>query len=314
MTIPADDVTASDVVSFSADGRSLLGITPVDANTARLVRIGLATGEIEVLAEDAEADVDGVMLHPDTLEPQIVTVEKDRAEYLVLDKSVEADLEAIRALHPGDPSIGGREHADSPWQIAFNNDTGSVTYFVYDPATRTGRFLFNARPELDRYQLAAMEPFSFTSRDGLTVHGYITFPPGADRSDLPAVVNVHGGPQVRDEWGFNPEAQWLANRGYLCVQVNYRGSTGYGKAFVTAGDREWGAKMHDDLIDAVDYIVGQGWADPGSVSRSTAAPTAGTPPWSGRRSRRTCSAARSTSSARPTSRRCWRPSRRTGRR
>ena len=261
VTIPADDVTASAIVSFSADGLSLLGITPVDANTGRLVRIDLASGEIKVLAEDAEADVDGVVLHPDTLEPQIVTVEKDRAEYLVLDKSVEADLEAIRALHPGDPSIGDREHAGSPWQVAFNNDTGSVAYFVYDPATRTGRFLFSARPELDRYELAAMEPFSFTSRDGLTVHGYITFPPGTDRSDLPAVVNVHGGPQVRDEWGFKPEAQWLANRGYACVQVNYRGSTGYGKAFVTAGDHEWGAKMHDDLIDAVDYIVGQGWAD-----------------------------------------------------
>ena len=106
-----------------------------------------------------------------------------------------------------------------------------------------------------------MEPFSFTSRDGLTVHGYVTFPPGAGRSGLPAVLDVHGGPQVRDVWGFDPEAQWLANRGYLCVQVNYRGSTGYGKEFVTAGDHEWGGKMHDDLIDAVDYIVGQGWAD-----------------------------------------------------
>jgi dipeptidyl aminopeptidase/acylaminoacyl peptidase len=261
ITIPADDVTASDVVSFSADGQSLLGITPADANTARLIRIDMTSGETEVLAEDAEADVDGVVLHPDTREPQIVTVMKDRTEYLVLDSSVEADLKAIRALHPGDPSIGGREHADSPWQVAFNNDTGSVTYFIYDPATHTGRLLFSARPELDRYELAAMEPFSFTARDGLTVHGYITFPPGAGRSDLPAVVNVHGGPQVRDEWGFDPEAQWLANRGYACVQVNYRGSTGYGKAFVTAGDHEWGAKMHDDLIDAVNYIAGQGWAD-----------------------------------------------------
>ena len=106
-----------------------------------------------------------------------------------------------------------------------------------------------------------MEPFSFTSRDGLTVHGYVTFPPGGGRSGLPAVLDVHGGPQVRDVWGWNPEAQWFANRGYLSIQVNYRGSTGYGKAFVNAGDREWGAKMHDDLIDAVGYVVEQGWAD-----------------------------------------------------
>jgi dipeptidyl aminopeptidase/acylaminoacyl peptidase len=266
MSFPADDVVASNVVSFSEDGQSLLVITPVDANTARLIRVDVATGAIEVLAEDAEADVDGVVLHPDTLEPQIVLVEKDREEFIVLDPAIEADLKAVRALHPGDPSISGREHANSSWLVAFTNDAGPVTYYVYDPAAHSGRFLFDARPELNRYQLAAMEPFSFTSRDGLTIHAYATFPAGADRSNLPAVVNVHGGPQVRDEWGWNPEAQWLANRGYLCVQVNYRGSTGYGKDFVAAGDREWGAKMHDDLIDAVDYIVGQGWADRDKVA------------------------------------------------
>ena len=260
LSIPADDVTTTDVVSFSEDGQSLLVITPLEANTSRLLRVDVATKAVEVLAEDPEADVDGVVLHPDTLQPEIVTVVKDRTEFIVLDPAIEADLKAVRALHPGDPSISGREHANSPWLAAFTNDAGPVAYYVYDPAAHTGRFLFDARPELNRYQLAAMEPFSFTSRDGLTIHGYATFPPGVDRRDLPAVLDVHGGPQVRDEWGWNPEAQWLANRGYLCVQVNYRGSTGYGKDFVTAGDHEWGAKMHDDLIDAVDYIVGQGWA------------------------------------------------------
>ena len=260
LSIPADDVTTTDVVSFSEDGQSLLVITPLEANTSRLLRVDVSTKAIEVLAEDPEADVDGVVLHPDTLQPQIVTVVKDRTEFIVLDPAIEADLKAVRALHPGDPSISGREHANSPWLAAFTNDAGPVAYYVYDPAAHTGRFMFDARPELNRYQLAAMEPFSFTSRDGLTIHGYATFPPGVDRRDPPAVLDVHGGPQVRDEWGWNPEAQWLANRGYLCVQVNYRGSTGYGKDFVTAGDREWGAKMHDDLIDAVDYIAGQGWA------------------------------------------------------
>jgi dipeptidyl aminopeptidase/acylaminoacyl peptidase len=266
MSFPADDATTSNVVSFSEDGRSLLVITPLDANTDRLLRVDVATGAIEVLAEDPEADVDGVVLHPDTREPQIVTVEKDREEFIVLDPAIEADLKAVRALHPGDPSISGREHANSPWLVAFTNDAGPVAYYVYDPAAHAGRFLFDARPELNRYPLAAMEPFSFTSRDGLTIHGYATFPPGADRRDLPAIVNVHGGPQVRDEWGWDPEAQWMANRGYLCVQVNYRGSTGYGKDFVNAGDREWGARMHDDLIDAADYIVGQGWADRAKVA------------------------------------------------
>src|SRR6201995_148500 len=266
MSFPADDATTSGVVSFSEDGQSLLVITPLDANTARLLRVDVATGNVEVLAEDAEADVDGVVLPPDPREPQIVLIEKDREEFIVLDPAIEPDLEAVRALHPGDPSIGGREFASSSWLVTFSNDAGPVSYYVYDPATHGGRFLFDARPELNQYQLAAMEPFSFTSRDGLTIHAYATFPPGADRSNLPAVINVHGGPQVRDEWGWDPEAQWLANRGYLCVQGNYRGSTGYGKDFVNAGDREWGAKMHDDLIDAVGYIVGQGWADRDKVA------------------------------------------------
>ena len=266
LTIPADDATTGAVISFSADGRSLLAVSSVGSNSGRLVRADVATGETEVLAEDPEADVADVLLHPDTREPQIVTLLKDRAEYITLDDSLEDDLKAIRALHPGDPMFQDRDDADATWLVAFTTDSGPVPFFAYDRASRSGRFLFNDRPELSRYELAPMEPFQFTSRDGLTIHGYATFPPGAGRSGLPAVVNVHGGPQVRDVWGFDQEAQWLANRGYLCVQVNYRGSTGYGKAFVNAGDREWGAKMHDDLIDAVDYITGEGWADPERVA------------------------------------------------
>ncbi len=266
LTIPAEDVTSFDVVSFSDDGRSVLMISAAGSDTARLTRVDLATGDETLLASDPEADVAGVVLHPDTQEPQIVLVLKDRMAYLVLDPSVADDLKAIRALHPGDPSISGRDDADATWMIAFNVDAGSVTYFRYDRATRTGRLLFEARPELSGYTLAAMEPFSYAARDGLTIHGYLTFPPGADRSSLPTVLNVHGGPQVRDAWGYDPEAQWFANRGYLCVQVNYRGSTGYGKSFVAAGDREWGGKMHDDLIDAVGYIVDRGWADRSRVA------------------------------------------------
>jgi dipeptidyl aminopeptidase/acylaminoacyl peptidase len=266
LTIPAEDATNTDVISFSGDGRSLLMISAAGSDTGRLTRVDLATGESAVLFEDAEADVAGVMLHPDTRDPLIVSVLKDRMTYTVLDPSVEDDLKAVRALHPGDPSFSGRDEADTTWLIAFNVDAGSVTYFMYDRAAKSGRLLFEARPALSGYELAAMEPFSFTARDGLVVHGYVTFPHGLGRENLPAVVNVHGGPQVRDAWGYHPEAQWLANRGYLCVQVNYRGSTGYGKAFVAAGDREWGGKMHTDLIDAVDHVVYQGWADRAKVA------------------------------------------------
>jgi len=266
LSVPAEDATSTDVVSFSGDGRSVLMISAAGSDTGRLTRVDLATGESTVLAEDPEADVSGVLLHPDTRDPLIVMVLRDRMTYTVLDPSVADDLKAVRALHPGDPTFSDRDEADTTWLIAFTVDAGSVTYFMYDRVTKTGRLLFSARPALDGYELAPMEPFSFTARDGLLIHGYVTFPPGRGRTGLPAVVDVHGGPQVRDTWGYNPEAQWFANRGYLCIQVNYRGSTGYGKAFIAAGDREWGGKMHDDLIDAVGHAVGQGWADKSKVA------------------------------------------------
>jgi dipeptidyl aminopeptidase/acylaminoacyl peptidase len=266
LTVPADDALTSDLVAFSEDGGAVLGVSSVGANTGRLVRIDVATGAEQVLAGDPEADVSGVRIHPDTREPQIVTVGKDRSEYVVLDPSVSADLATIRALHPGDPMFVSADDAEATWLVGFTNDAGAVPFFAYDRASRTGRLLFEHQPALSRYELAAMEPFSFPARDGLTVHGYLTFPPGAERSGLPTVLNVHGGPWARDTWGFNPEAQWLANRGYLCVQVNYRGSTGYGKAFVNAGDREWGGRMQDDLTDAVAFVTRQGWADPARVA------------------------------------------------
>jgi dipeptidyl aminopeptidase/acylaminoacyl peptidase len=266
LTISGDDAPSSDVLSFSGDGRSLLLISADGSDTGRLVRVDLASGAVTELLSDSEADVAGATLHPDTREPQIVEVLKDRTEYHVLDPSVQADFKAVRELHPGDPQVVSRDKADATWLVAFIDDSGPVSFFSHDRAGRTGTFLFDSRPDLAQYELAAMEPFSFTARDGLQIHGYVTFPLGAPRSALPTVLNVHGGPQVRDTWGFDAEAQWLANRGYLCLQVNYRGSTGYGKSFVAAGDREWGAKMHDDLIDAVSYAVASGWADPDRVA------------------------------------------------
>jgi len=266
LAVPAEDSLTTDVVGFSADGQSLLITSSAGAQTARLERLDLATGTSEVLAEDPEADISEVRVHPDTREPQIVVVLKARSEYVVLDPAVADDVAAIQALHRGDPTFIGADDADDIWLVGFTNDAGAVPYYLYDRSTRSAKFLFEHQPELSKYELATMEPFSFTARDGLTVHGYLTFPPDAERSMLPTVLNVHGGPWARDAWGFKPEAQWLANRGYLCIQVNYRGSTGYGKDFVNAGDREWGAKMQDDLTDAVNHAVSQGWTDAAKVA------------------------------------------------
>jgi len=261
LTLPAEDALTSAPIAISPDGATMLAMSSLDADTGRLVRVDLGSGAQAVIAEDPDADVSGVRVHPDTREPQVVTWVKERTEYRVLDPALEADVAAIRALHRGDPDIIAHDHSDMVWLVAFTNDTGPIPYFLYDRQRREGRFLFDHRPELSQYELVPMEPFSFQARDGLTIHGYLTFPPGAGQKDLPMVLNVHGGPWARDAWGFDPEAQWLANRGYLCVQVNFRGSTGYGKAFVNAGDREWGNAMQNDLTDAVEFAIGQGWAD-----------------------------------------------------
>jgi dipeptidyl aminopeptidase/acylaminoacyl peptidase len=266
LQVGPEDALGTSPVAFSRDGNHLIMVSSQDANAARLVRLDLADGDRQVIYADPRYDVESVVLHPDTREPELVTVVRDRAEIEAVDPALAEELARIRAVHPGDPAFLGRDHDDRTWLLAFTADDGPVTYYAWDRAEQRATFLFVHRPELERYQLASMEPFSFTARDGLEVHGYLSFPPGASRSGLPTVLNVHGGPWYRDIWGFNPEVQWFANRGYLCVQVNFRGSTGYGKAFLNAGDREWGAAMHDDLVDAVNQVVERGWADPARVA------------------------------------------------
>ena len=261
----AEDALTSGPVGFTADGTGLFLQSSAGANAGRLVRLDLATGAEQVIVEDPVYDVSAAIQHPDTYEMQLVVFEKERADYVVLDPGIEADVDGIRRLHPGDFFLTSRDDADRIWLVGFTADDGPVPYFAWDRATRQGTFLFDHRPELRRHTLAPMEPYSYATRDGLTVHGYVTFPVGVERRDLPAVLFVHGGPWHRDTWGFNAEAQWLANRGYLCVQVNFRGSTGYGKDFVNAGDKEWGGRMHDDLVDAVQHVVAQGWADPARI-------------------------------------------------
>jgi dipeptidyl aminopeptidase/acylaminoacyl peptidase len=256
-----DDALTTEPVAFTLDGTAMWVVSSVGANTGRLVKLDVASGRSDVVAEDPQYDVAGVRLHPDTREPQVVTYVKERADYQVLDPAIAHEVAALRAADPGDVTLVGHDDADRTWLAAFTNDDGPIRYYAYDRDAEQATFLFEHQPALSRYQLAKMEPFSFPARDGLTIHGYLTFPPGEGRASLPTVLNVHGGPWARDTWGFDSQAQWLANRGYLCLQVNFRGSTGYGKEFVNAGDREWGAKMHDDLLDAVDWVVGQGYAD-----------------------------------------------------
>ena len=261
-----EDSLNSGPVGFTEDGMRMYLRDSREANAARLVRLDLSTEEVEILAEDPEYDVSDVLVHPDTREVEAVAFTRARTEWIVLDEVVREDFAAIANLHPGDFAVVSRDRADENWLVAFAADDGPVSYYTYNRDEKRGTHLFDDRPELKRYTLAPMEPVSFDARGGLKIHGYLTVPPDSGREHLPMVLNVHGGPWARDVWGYNPEAQWLANRGYACLQVNYRGSTGYGKRFLNAGNREWGAKMHDDLVDAVGWAVERGIADPERVA------------------------------------------------
>jgi dipeptidyl aminopeptidase/acylaminoacyl peptidase len=175
---------------------------------------------------------------------------------------VKADYEGIAKLSGGDFQVTSRDRADATWLVAFTEDRGPTRWYTWDRVARKGTFLFTARPKLEGLALAEMKPVTIKARDGLELPGYLTLPPGVPGKSLPLVLNPHGGPWWRDRWGFNGWVQWLANRGYAVLQVNFRGSTGYGKRFLNAGNREWGKKMQDDLTDAVRWAVKQGIADP----------------------------------------------------
>jgi dipeptidyl aminopeptidase/acylaminoacyl peptidase len=266
LTWGPEDSLSSGPLSFSKDGRSLYLQDSRNANAGRLVQLNLATDELTVIAEDPEYDVSNVLINPDTYEVQAVAFTRDRNDWQVLDESIQIDFDRIRDIHEGDFSVTGRDDADETWIVAFLVDNGPVPYYAYHRKEQSAEFLFDNQPRLSHYKMAPMKPISFQARDGLTVHAYLTIPVGVAEGKLPLVLNVHGGPWARDKWGYNPEAQWLANRGYACLQVNYRGSTGYGKTFLNAGDREWGRNMHNDLVDAVEWSIQQGIADPQKIA------------------------------------------------
>jgi dipeptidyl aminopeptidase/acylaminoacyl peptidase len=261
-----EDALNSAPLGFSGDGKKMYLLDSRDANTTRLVVLDPESGALEVLAGDDRYDVGDVLINPDTYEVEAVAIEKARTEWTVLGESIREDFEALEKLSRGDFALTSRDRADEGWLAAFTVDDRGTSYYSYDRQTKEGVHLFDAWPDLARYTLAHMKPISLTSRDGLRIEGYLTLPPGVGREGLPMVLDVHGGPWARDGWGYNPEAQWLANRGYACLQVNYRGSTGYGKRFLNAGNKEWGAAMHDDLVDAVGWAVGEGVADPERVA------------------------------------------------
>ncbi len=251
---------------FTKDGASAYLKTSIGSDTARLVERNLATGAEKVLAVSPDVDAGPIVIHPKQHIVQAVGFAPGRLSWKVLDPSVQADFDSIAKLNPGDFSLVNRTEKDDRWLIAFTSDRGPVSWWTWDRATKKGTLLFTARPKLEGLALAEMKPVAIRSRDGLTLNSYLTLPVGIAPKNLPMVLFVHGGPWSRDAWGYDPYAQWFANRGYAVLQTNFRASTGYGKKFLNAGNRQWGLKMHDDLIDAVDWAVKQGIADPKKIA------------------------------------------------
>ena len=261
-----EDTFNSDLVTFTPDGGGLYVVSSTDSNAGELREIRLETGKQRRLAGSWQADVSDVFIHPADHTIQAVAFEKERLHWKLLDKSLKPDFRAIKRLQRGDFEIIDRDLADRNWLVSYTSDDGPVYYYTYDRETREAKKLFSRREALACVTLARMVPVSFKARDGLTIPGYLTMPPGVPARNMPAVVLVRSSPWQRNSWGYSGIAQWLANRGYAVLQINFRGSTGYGKAFLNAANHEWGGKMQTDLIDGVKWAVRRGLVDADRVA------------------------------------------------
>lgn len=250
------------LVAFSPDDNALYAITAKNANANRLVQYDLSCASCSTLFEDPQYDVEKVYINPSTREIGAVAIQKERIVWTTLSSSAGLDLKNFEDLATGDFSIVEGSVNGDALLLRCQSDTMPEQFYLYEPGKCSASLLFDSRPALLGYTLARMKPVSFIARDGLQINGYLTLPVGREPKALPTVVYVHGGPWHRDRWGFDPEVQWLANRGYAVLQVNFRGSTGYGKAFLNAGNREWAGSMRTDLLDARAWAVAEGYSDP----------------------------------------------------
>jgi dipeptidyl aminopeptidase/acylaminoacyl peptidase len=260
-TVPIGDLDTTQLLDFSTDGNTLYLLDSRGRDKSALFAFDMTTHAATLLAADDEADIDEVIFDADR-RPFAARAVKDRARWHAIDPAANGPLAKLAAHGQGDIDFVSRSNDDRFATVYYERDTASGEYALLDAQTGEVRTLLEWRAALNKVALHKMEPVVIPARDGLRLNGYLTRP-GADAGTgrLPLVLVIHGGPYARDTWGFNSTHQWLADRGYAVLSVNYRGSTGYGKAFVTAADHEWGGRMHDDLIDAVDWAVAQGIAD-----------------------------------------------------
>lgn len=273
--VPPDDALSFRFVAFDDTNRRVYMVDSRGRDTTALTRYTPTTGELEILGQGDKADISSVLLHPTLHTAQAFTIDYERRAWKVIDPSIEDDLEALSAAAgpDGDFDVVDRTADDSIWVVHMDKVTAPGAYYLYDTKTRRLSPLFDTRPGLEHAPLVPMHTAVIKARDGLDLVAYYSLPPKADRNvdgiadrPSPMVLIVHGGPWTRDQYGFDEWHQWLANRGYAVLSVNFRGSTGFGKAFINAGDRQWGDAMLHDLDDAVSWAIDAGIADPKSVA------------------------------------------------
>lgn len=258
--------SATGPLGYTADGKTLYWMDSRDRDTTAVFAEDTATGERKLIAQDARADLGATLRNTITGEVQAYAVDYLTTEWHFIDKSLKADFDWLqKQLGQGEVYVTSRTLADDKWIVGIDPVSKVAATYLYDRKARKLSPLYVARPELQGAPLVPMHPVEIKSRDGLTLPSYLTLPRGADKNGdgkpeqaVPLVLLVHGGPWARDGHGYNGTHQWLANRGYAVLSVNFRASTGFGKKFLNAGNKQWGLAMHDDLIDAVNWAVKQG--------------------------------------------------------
>ena len=263
-TTAMEDSLTTAPAGYTTDGSILYWLDSRDRNTAALFAQDTNTGERTLIAEDQRADIDNTMRDKKTGEVQAYSANYLQSEWTAIEPGIKAAFEWLGERLEGEFEISSRTDDDRLWIVANDPVTAPARTFIFDRDAQTLTPFYVTRPELEGAPLQPMHPLEIPARDGLTLPSYLTLPPGSDPeasgrpiAPVPMVLLVHGGPWARDEYGFANSVQWLANRGYAVLQVNFRGSTGFGKDFLNAANKQWGLAMHDDLIDAVNWAVAE---------------------------------------------------------
>ena len=263
---------------FTFDNKLLYAASNIGRDKEAIVLVDPATAkEQRVLFEHPEVDVGGLAYSHKRKVLTTISYVTWKPQRKYLDAETEKLFAALEKHLPGyEFGIQSMTDDEDRLIVAAYNDRTPGTRYLFDARADKLTKLGDIAPWLPEARMARMKPIAYKSRDGLTINGYVTLPDGKDTKNLPVVVNPHGGPWARDVWGWNPEVQMLASRGYAVLQMNFRGSTGYGRSFWQASFKQWGRKMQDDITDGVDYLVKEGIADPRRCA-FTAEATAATP-------------------------------------